>query len=67
MGTLGIQMIACVAGVFLASAQMRANSRKRTCKTAGYAGKTDKDPNNALDPNNSEVQLIGLSLILRGV
>ena len=39
---------------------MRANSRKcaRTCKTVGYASKTDKDPNNALDSNNSEVQLI---------
>ena len=27
-------------------------------KAAGYAGKRDKDPNNALDPNNSEVHLI---------
>lgn len=65
----------------MASAQMRANSR-RCARTGGGAASTpivdaasllvralfrfpspaklpaDKDPNNALDPNNSEVQLI---------
>ena len=34
-------------------------------KAAGYAGKNDKDPNNALDPNNSEVQLI--ETIIKGI
>ena len=78
MGTLGIQMIAFVAGGYVWRARKWGKISKSggaastphrprgftapplplSSKTAGYSGKTDKDPNNALDPNNSEVQLI---------
>ena len=40
------------------TARLRSLPFPLSSKAAGYAGKRDKDPNNALDPNNSEVQLI---------